>query len=77
MDLVTLLLILILLGGVGGFAIGVHLIVVLLVVGLLCSLIYSVPRTGAPALPAYGYWPSGGLGLVLVVVLILALTGHI
>jgi len=35
------------------------------------------------ALPAWpyssgwGYWPSGGLGLVLLIVIILALTGHL
>jgi len=35
------------------------------------------------ALPAWpyssgwGYWPSGGLGLILLIVIILALTGHL
>jgi Protein of unknown function (DUF3309) len=44
------------------------IIVILLLVGALPAWPYS---TG------WGYWPSGGLGLILLIVLILALTGHL
>ncbi len=43
-------------------------IVVLLLVGALPAWPYSA---------GWGYWPSGGLGLVLLVVLILLLLGRI
>jgi Protein of unknown function (DUF3309) len=44
------------------------IIVILLLVGALPAWPYS---TG------WGYWPSGGLGLILLIVIILALTGHL
>jgi hypothetical protein len=44
------------------------IILVLLLVGALPAWPYS---TG------WGYWPSGGLGLILLIVIILALTGHL
>ena len=43
------------------------IILILLLVGALPAWPYS---TG------WGYWPSGGLGLILLIVIILALTGH-
>ena len=44
------------------------IILILLLVGALPAWPYS---TG------WGYWPSGGLGLILLIVIILALTGHL
>jgi hypothetical protein len=44
------------------------IILILLLIGALPAWPYS---TG------WGYWPSGGLGLILLVVIILALAGHI
>jgi hypothetical protein len=44
------------------------IIVILLLVGALPAWPYS---TG------WGYWPSGGLGLILLIVIILALTGRL
>jgi hypothetical protein len=44
------------------------ILVVLLLVGALPSWPYS---------RGWGYYPSGGLGLVLVIVLVLALTGRL
>ena len=44
------------------------IILILLLIGALPAWPYS---TG------WGYWPSGGLGLVLLIVIILALTGHL
>jgi Protein of unknown function (DUF3309) len=52
------------------------LVVVLLIVMLL-FVIGGLPHWGYMADRGYGYWPSGGLGLVLVVVLALALVGRI
>jgi hypothetical protein len=46
----------------------VIILVVLLLVGALPSWPYS---------SGWGYYPSGGLGLVLLIVLILALTGRL
>jgi len=43
------------------------IILILLLVGALPAWPYS---TG------WGYWPSGGLGLILLIVIILALTGR-
>jgi Protein of unknown function (DUF3309) len=51
-------------------------VVVLLVVLLLAAL-GAGPWWGHPATANWSYWPSGILGLVLVVVLILALTGRL
>jgi hypothetical protein len=44
------------------------IILILLLVGALPAWPYS---------SGWGYWPSGGLGLILLIVIILALTGHI
>ena len=44
------------------------IIVILLLVGALPAWPYS---------SGWGYWPSGGLGLILLIVIILALTGHV
>jgi hypothetical protein len=44
------------------------IIVVLLLIGALPAWPYS---------SGWGYWPSGGLGLVLLIIIVLALTGHI
>jgi uncharacterized protein DUF3309 len=44
------------------------IIVILLLVGALPAWPYS---------SGWGYWPSGGLGLILLIVLILALTGRL
>jgi hypothetical protein len=44
------------------------IILILLLVGVL------------PAWPhssGWGYWPSGGLGLIVLILIILALTGHL
>ena len=45
-----------------------HVVLVLLLVGALPSWPYSA---------GWGYWPSGGLGLVLLVVIILLVMGRI
>jgi len=47
----------------------------LLVIFLILALIGAVPRWGYSR--DWGYWPSGGLGLVLLVVLVLVLMGRI
>lgn len=44
------------------------IIVILLLIGALPSWPYS---------RGWGYYPSGGLGLILVIVLILVLMGHV
>jgi hypothetical protein len=44
------------------------IILILLLVGALPAWPYS---------SGWGYWPSGGLGLILLIVVILALAGHI
>jgi Protein of unknown function (DUF3309) len=44
------------------------IILVLLLIGALPTWPYS---------SGWGYWPSGGLGLILLILIILALTGHI
>lgn len=44
------------------------IILVVLLIGALPSWPYS---------SGWGYWPSGGLGLILLVIIILALTGRI
>jgi hypothetical protein len=43
-------------------------ILILLLVGALPAWPYS---------SGWGYWPSGGLGLILLIVIILALTGRL
>jgi hypothetical protein len=44
------------------------IILILLLIGALPAWPYS---------SGWGYWPSGGLGLILLIILVLALTGHI
>ncbi len=44
------------------------IILILLLIGALPAWPYS---------SGWGYWPSGGLGLILLILLILALTGHL
>jgi hypothetical protein len=44
------------------------IILVLLLIGALPAWPYS---------SGWGYWPSGGLGLILLILIVLALTGHI
>ncbi len=44
------------------------IILILLLIGALPAWPYS---------SGWGYYPSGGLGLILLIVIILALTGHI
>jgi membrane protein YdbS with pleckstrin-like domain len=44
------------------------IILVLLLIGALPTWPYS---------SGWGYWPSGGLGLILLIIIILALTGNI
>ena len=47
----------------------------LLIILLILALVGAVPRWGYSR--DWGYWPSGGLGLVLLVVLVLFLMGRI
>ena len=47
---------------------------VLLVI-LILLLIGALPRW--PYSSSWGYYPSGGLGLILIIVLILVLMGHV
>jgi hypothetical protein len=44
------------------------IILVFLLIGALPAWPYS---------SGWGYWPSGGLGLILLILIVLALTGHI
>ncbi len=44
------------------------IILILLLVGALPAWPYS---------SGWGYWPSGGLGLILLILIILALTGYL
>jgi hypothetical protein len=44
------------------------IILILLLIGALPAWPYSF---------GWGYWPSGGLGLILLILIILALTGHL
>jgi hypothetical protein len=44
------------------------IILILLLIGVLPAWPYS---------SGWGYWPSGGLGLLLLILIILALTGHL
>jgi Protein of unknown function (DUF3309) len=44
------------------------IILILLLIGALPAWPYS---------SGWGYWPSGGLGLILLILIILALTGHL
>ena len=47
-----------------------------LIVLLLLVLLGAIPRTGSYS-QNWGYWPSTGAGLVLVIVLILLLAGRL
>ena len=44
------------------------IILILLLIGVLPAWPYS---------SGWGYWPSGGLGLILLILIILALTGNL
>jgi hypothetical protein len=46
----------------------------ILLIVLVLALIGALPRWGYSR--GWGYYPSGGLGLVVVVVLVLVLLGH-
>jgi hypothetical protein len=47
----------------------------ILLVILILLLIGALPAW--PYSSGWGYWPSGGLGLILLIVIILALAGHL
>jgi hypothetical protein len=47
----------------------------LLIILLVLALVGAVPRWGYSR--DWGYWPSGGLGLALLVVLVLVLMGRV
>ena len=47
----------------------------ILVIILILLLIGALPAW--PYSSGWGYWPSGGLGLILLILIILALTGHL
>jgi hypothetical protein len=44
------------------------IILILLLIGVFPAWPYS---------SGWGYWPSGGLGLIVLILIILALTGHL
>jgi hypothetical protein len=54
---------------------GTQMISLLLLVVLLMLLIGALPRWGYSS--GWGYYPSGGIGLVLIIVLLLVLLGYI
>jgi hypothetical protein len=47
----------------------------ILLIILILLLIGAIPAW--PYSSGWGYWPSGGLGLILLIVIILALTGNL
>jgi hypothetical protein len=47
----------------------------ILIIILILLLIGVLPAW--PHSSGWGYWPSGGLGLIVLILLILALTGHL
>ncbi|MBX3501952.1 MAG: DUF3309 domain-containing protein [Alphaproteobacteria bacterium] len=49
---------------------------IILLLFLLLLVIGALPNWGYMTTRGYGYWPSGGLGLVLIIVLVLALMGR-
>jgi len=51
-------------------SVGTILLIVLVL--LLVGVIPAWPHSRG-----WGYWPSGGLGLILLILIILALTGHL
>jgi hypothetical protein len=46
----------------------------ILIIILILLLIGALPAW--PHSSGWGYWPSGGLGLIVLILIILALTGH-
>lgn len=50
---------------------------VILLIVLLLLVVGGLPHWGHMSSRGYGYWPSGGLGLVLIIVLIFVLMGRI
>ena len=59
-----------------GYAIsGAHMLLLILTVVLIIALIGSVPTW--PHSRSWGYYPSGGVGLILVVLLVLYLLGRL
>ena len=47
----------------------------ILLIILILLLIGALPAW--PHSRSWGYWPSGGLGLIVLILIILALTGHL
>ncbi len=47
----------------------------ILLIILILLLIGAIPAW--PYSSGWGYWPSGGLGLILLIVIVLALTGNL
>jgi hypothetical protein len=47
----------------------------ILLIILILLLIGALPAW--PHSSGWGYWPSGGLGLIVLILIILALTGHL
>jgi hypothetical protein len=47
----------------------------ILIIILILLLIGVLPAW--PHSSGWGYWPSGGLGLIVLILIILALTGHL
>jgi Protein of unknown function (DUF3309) len=54
---------------------GVQMLLLILTIVLLVALIGSVPKW--PHSRGWGYYPSGGVGLILVILLILFLLGRL
>lgn len=50
---------------------------IILLIFLLLLVIGGLPHWGYMTDRGYGYWPSGGLGLILIIVLVLALMGRL
>ena len=61
--------------GLAHFSLGRKAMRTILVVILVLLLVGALPRW--PYSSGWGYYPSGGLGLVLVLLLVLMLLGHI
>jgi Protein of unknown function (DUF3309) len=53
----------------------VNLLVLILIIILLCGGVGTFPAWQHSQ--GYGYWPSGSMGLLLIILLVLALTGRI
>jgi Protein of unknown function (DUF3309) len=54
---------------------GAHMLLFILTVVLIIALIGSVPKW--PHSRSWGYYPSGGVGLILVILLVLYLLGRL